>query len=86
MAPGVSALRRTVVNLLTAACLVAVSCSDRESPTSPGSSSPMGKATISGTLLAASDAPAGGASGAGQPLGNVTVRVGVAVGVLAIRM
>jgi hypothetical protein len=75
MAAGVSAFRRSVVNLITAACLVAVSCSDRESPTSPGSSSPMSKAAISGTLLAASDGQAGVASGAGQPLSGITVRV-----------
>jgi hypothetical protein len=75
MAARVSASRRLVVNLITAVCLVAVSCSDRESPTSPGSSTPMGKATISGTLLAASDGQAGVASGAGQPLSGVTVRV-----------
>jgi hypothetical protein len=75
MAARVSASRRLVVNLITAVCLVAVSCSDRESPTSPGSSSPMSKAAISGTLLAASDGRAGGASGAGQPLPGVTVRV-----------
>ena len=76
MAAGVSASRRSVVNLLIAACLVAVSCSDRDSPTSPmSSSSSPGKVTISGTLLAAGDAPAGGAPGAGQPLANVTVRV-----------
>src|ERR1700693_182677 len=75
MAAGVSASRRSVINLITAVCLVAVSCSDRELPTSPGSSSPMGKAAISGTLLAASDGHAGGATGAGQPLSGVTVRV-----------
>jgi hypothetical protein len=75
MAAGVSASRRSVVNLIIAACLVAVSCSDHESPTSPVSSSSTGKATISGTLLVASDSPAGGASGAGQPLANATVRV-----------
>jgi hypothetical protein len=75
MAAGVSASRSFVFNLITVACLVAVSCSDRESPTSPGSSSPMGKASISGTLLAASDAPGGGAAGAGQPLPGVTVRI-----------
>ena len=75
MAAGVSASRRSVINLITAVCLVAVSCSDRESPTSPGSSSPLGKAAISGTLLAASDGHAGGATGAGQPLSGVTVRV-----------
>jgi hypothetical protein len=75
MAAGVSASRRSVVNLIIAVCLVAVSCSDRESPTSPGSSSPMGKAAISGALLAASDGHAGGAAGAGQPLPGVTVRV-----------
>ncbi|HLN59852.1 MAG TPA: DUF5666 domain-containing protein [Thermoanaerobaculia bacterium] len=39
------------------------------------SSSSPGKATISGTLLAAGDGPAGGSPGAGQPLANVTVRV-----------
>jgi hypothetical protein len=72
MAARVSASRRFVVNLFTAVCLVAVSCSDRESPTSPASSSPMGKAAISGTLLVASDEHAGGA---GQPLSGVTVRV-----------
>jgi hypothetical protein len=74
MGAGVFVSRRSVVNLIIAVCLVAVSCSDRESPTSPMSSSSAGKATISGTLLAASDGPAGGASGAGQPLANVTVR------------
>jgi len=72
MGAGVFASRRFVVNLITAVCLVFVSCSDRDSPTSPALSSPAGKATISGTLLLASDSPAGGA---GQPLANVTVRV-----------
>jgi len=69
---GVFASRRFVVNLITAVCLVLVSCSDRESPTSPASPSASSKATISGTLLLASESPAGGA---GQPLANVTVRV-----------
>jgi len=72
MGAGVFAFHRSVVNLITAVCLVFVSCSDRESPASPTSSSPASKATISGTLLLASDSPAGGA---GQPLANVTVRV-----------
>ena len=76
MEAGVSVRRSSVLALFTTLFLVAVSCSDHESPTSPGSSAPAGKATISGTLLAAGDAPAGrGAAGAGEPLANVTVRV-----------
>lgn len=76
MEAGVSVRRSSVLALFTTLFLVAVSCSDHESPTSPGSSASAGKATISGTLLAAGDAPAGrGAAGAGEPLANVTVRV-----------
>ncbi len=68
MGAGVFASRRSVVNLVIAACFVAVSCNDRESPTSPLSPASAGKATISGTLVSG-DAPAG------QPLANITVRV-----------
>ncbi len=70
---SVSARRRSVLALFITLGFVALSCSDRESPTSPMSAGSM--ATISGTLLAASDAPAGrGGAAAGEPLANVTVR------------
>jgi hypothetical protein len=75
MAAGISAFRRSVFTLIIVACFAGVSCADRESPTSPAASSNAGKTTISGTLLAATDAPAGGASGAAQPLAGVAVRV-----------
>ena len=75
MAVAVSAFRRSVFGLITLSCLAGVSCSDRESPTSPASSSNTGKATISGTLLAEPAVSAGGASGAPQPLAGVAVRV-----------
>jgi Domain of unknown function (DUF5666)/Carboxypeptidase regulatory-like domain len=75
MAAAVSALRRSVFSLIIAACLAGVSCSDRESPTGPSSSSTGGKATIFGTLLAEPAAAAGGASGSTQPLAGVSVRV-----------
>jgi hypothetical protein len=72
---GVSTRRRSVFALVITLGFVALSSSDRESPTSPMSRSAGSMAAISGTLLAASDAPAGrsGAT-AGEPLANVTVR------------
>jgi carboxypeptidase family protein/uncharacterized protein DUF5666 len=71
---GVSARRRSALVLFITVGFVALSCSDRESPTSPTSRS-ASMATISGTLLAASDAAAGrGGAAAGEPLANVTVR------------
>jgi hypothetical protein len=69
MAARVLVLRRSVFGLIMIACLVGVSCSDRESPTAPGASSMGGKATISGMLLAEA------AAGAPQPLAGITVRV-----------
>ena len=76
MEARVSARRQTVFALFIAAGLVAISCSDHESPTAPGSSSRAGKATISGILLAASDSlTARGGAGAGEPLVNATVRI-----------
>ena len=48
MESGVSARRRTVVSLFIALGLVAVSCSDHESPTSPRSSPAEDRATTSG--------------------------------------
>ena len=71
---GVSARRRSVLALFITLGLVALSCSDRESPTSPTSRS-AGLAAISGTLLATSDATAGrGGAAAGEPVASVTVR------------
>jgi hypothetical protein len=70
MAARVFTLRRSVFGLIMVSCLAGVSCSDRESPTAPGASSAAGKATISGTLLAAA-----AAQGAPQALAGVTVRV-----------
>lgn len=61
---GVSARRQTVVLLFITLGLVAVSCSDHESPTSPRASTMAAKATISGTLLAG-----------GEPVASATVRV-----------
>jgi uncharacterized protein DUF5666/carboxypeptidase family protein len=60
----VSAHRQTVFLLFITLGLVAVSCSDHESPTSPRASTMAAKAAISGTLLAG-----------GEPLANATVRV-----------
>jgi len=75
MAAAVSAFRRSVFSLIIAAGLAGISCSDRESPTGPSSSSGGGKATISGTLLAEPEAIASGVSGSAQPLAGVSVRV-----------
>jgi hypothetical protein len=76
MEVGVSANRRTVFPLFIVLGLVAISCSDHESPTAPSSSSAMSRGTISGTLLATSEASAGrGGAVAGEPLANATVRV-----------
>lgn len=72
---GVSTRRRSVLAFFVTLGFVALSCSDRESPTSPMSRSAGSMAAISGTLLATSDAPAGrGGAAAGEPLANVTVR------------
>lgn len=74
MEARVSARRQTVVALFIAAGLVAISCTDHESPTSPGSSSAASRATISGILLAASDSSTGrGGVAAGEPLVGATV-------------
>ncbi len=71
---GVSARRRSVLALFITLGFVALSCSDRESPTSPTRSS-ASIATISGTLLAASDVTSGrGGTAASEPLAGVTVR------------
>ncbi len=72
---GVSTRRLSVLALFITLGFVAISCSDRESPTSPTSRSASSMAAISGTLLAAGDASAGrGGAAAGEPLANVTVR------------
>ena len=70
----VSVRREFVLSLLISVGVAVLSCSDRESPTSAGSAS-AGRATISGTLLAAGEASAGRGAAAGEPLANVTVRV-----------
>jgi Domain of unknown function (DUF5666)/Carboxypeptidase regulatory-like domain len=74
MKVSLSIRREFVLSLLISVGLAVLSCSDRESPTSAGSAS-SGRATISGTLLAAGDGPAGRGAAAGEPLANVTVRV-----------
>lgn len=68
--PPVS-LRFLVFALLVTAGYVSFSCSNSESPTSPGARPSGNRATISGTLVAAADP----SKGAGEPMANVTVSV-----------